>query len=155
MGSHESGGNDFGMNLARKNQQSIPNPQWKVAPIKYEECIRNYAPSIGEHIKDGCLEFMPTGEGSNREALTCGVCGCHRNFHKKELPIPSLLHPPQPVLLYNAKQNEQMFKTSERGEHQTNVVVKGKRLKFKFTQVQKGKMLEFAKRSRWKIQKSK
>ncbi|KAG8051208.1 hypothetical protein GUJ93_ZPchr0009g955 [Zizania palustris] len=38
---------------------------------------------------DGCGEFMPAGEEGSLDALRCSACGCHRNFHRKELDYPA------------------------------------------------------------------
>lgn len=53
--------------------------------IRYGECQKNHAANIGGYAVDGCREFMAsTGEGSNG-GLTCAACGCHRNFHRREV----------------------------------------------------------------------
>ncbi|GLJ54480.1 hypothetical protein SUGI_1170180 [Cryptomeria japonica] len=52
--------------------------------IKYRECLKNHAASIGGHANDGCGEFMPSGEDGTLEALKCAACGCHRNFHRRD-----------------------------------------------------------------------
>ncbi|KAL5752658.1 hypothetical protein ACOSQ2_023165 [Xanthoceras sorbifolium] len=52
--------------------------------IRYRECLRNHAASMGGHVVDGCGEFMPAGEEGTQEALKCAACDCHRNFHRKE-----------------------------------------------------------------------
>eukprot|EP00250_Pteridium_aquilinum_P014051 c21748_g2_i2 orf=646-1770(+) len=54
-------------------------------PVKYRECLKNHAASIGTHALDGCGEFMPSGEEGSLEALKCAACRCHRNFHRKEV----------------------------------------------------------------------
>lgn len=51
--------------------------------IRYGECQKNHAAYSGGYAVDGCREFMP-GVGEEG-ALTCAACGCHRNFHKKEV----------------------------------------------------------------------
>lgn len=53
--------------------------------VKYRECLKNHAASMGGNATDGCGEFMPSGEEGTIEALTCSVCNCHRNFHRKEI----------------------------------------------------------------------
>uniref|UniRef100_A0A453HGU9 ZF-HD dimerization-type domain-containing protein n=1 Tax=Aegilops tauschii subsp. strangulata TaxID=200361 RepID=A0A453HGU9_AEGTS len=53
--------------------------------VKYRECLKNHAAAIGGNATDGCGEFMPSGEEGSLEALKCSACGCHRNFHRKEL----------------------------------------------------------------------
>ncbi|GLT69963.1 hypothetical protein SLA2020_420720 [Shorea laevis] len=80
----------------------VMNPKATVKTVaKYKECMRNHAASMGGHASDGCGEFMPRGGGDPRESLTCAACGCHRNFHRREV-----LHSPRPrvptMLLYNA-----------------------------------------------------
>lgn len=54
-------------------------------PVKYRECLKNHAASLGGHANDGCGEFMPSGEEGTIEALKCAACSCHRNFHRKEV----------------------------------------------------------------------
>ncbi|MBA0623535.1 hypothetical protein Godav_008993 [Gossypium davidsonii] len=86
--------------------------------VRYRECLKNHAASIGGNVYDGCGEFMPSGEEGTLEALKCAACDCHRNFHRKEvdgetqfganpsrtlmlnplqlpppLPSPTMLHP--------------------------------------------------------------
>ncbi|KAM7251931.1 hypothetical protein ACFE04_023814 [Oxalis oulophora] len=68
----------------------IPQPIADKAPavdilVKYKECLKNHAASIGSHVLDGCGEFMPSGEDNTPEALKCAACECHRNFHRKEI----------------------------------------------------------------------
>ncbi|ESW27306.1 hypothetical protein PHAVU_003G190300 [Phaseolus vulgaris] len=56
-----------------------------VGNIRYGECQKNHAANTGGYAVDGCREFMASaGEGTSA-ALTCAACGCHRNFHKKEV----------------------------------------------------------------------
>ncbi|OWM75063.1 zinc-finger homeodomain protein 5-like [Punica granatum] len=52
--------------------------------VRYRECRRNHAASVGGSILDGCGEFMPAGEEGTIEALRCAACDCHRNFHRRE-----------------------------------------------------------------------
>ncbi|XP_058763514.1 mini zinc finger protein 3-like [Vicia villosa] len=54
--------------------------------IRYGECQKNHAANIGGYAVDGCREFMAsTGEEGTCGALTCAACGCHRNFHRREV----------------------------------------------------------------------
>eukprot|EP01018_Ginkgo_biloba_P005778 Gb_14977 [translate_table: standard] len=53
--------------------------------VRYRECLKNHAAGIGGHAIDGCGEFMPSGEDGTLEALKCAACGCHRNFHRREV----------------------------------------------------------------------
>ncbi|XP_062098887.1 zinc-finger homeodomain protein 2-like [Humulus lupulus] len=77
--------------------------------VKYRECMRNHAASIGGHANDGCGEFMPGGAANEDvgsvESLTCAACGCHRNFHRREVLLGGIPYSPPPhpmALLYNA-----------------------------------------------------
>lgn len=54
-------------------------------PVKYRECLKNHAASLGGHALDGCGEFMPSGTEGTLEALKCAACDCHRNFHRREV----------------------------------------------------------------------
>ncbi|XP_010326742.1 uncharacterized protein [Solanum lycopersicum] len=53
--------------------------------IRYRECLKNHAASMGGHALDGCGEFMPSGEEGTPGALKCAACNCHQNFHRKEI----------------------------------------------------------------------
>ncbi|PSS21678.1 Zinc-finger homeodomain protein [Actinidia chinensis var. chinensis] len=53
--------------------------------VRYRECLKNHAASMGGNARDGCGEFMPNGEEGTIEALYCSACNCHRNFHRKEI----------------------------------------------------------------------
>ena len=53
--------------------------------VRYVECQKNHAANIGGYAVDGCREFMASGEEGMTGALTCAACGCHRNFHRKEV----------------------------------------------------------------------
>ncbi|CAI9116760.1 OLC1v1017996C1 [Oldenlandia corymbosa var. corymbosa] len=53
--------------------------------VRYRECLKNHAASIGGNVTDGCGEFMPGGEEGSLEAFKCAACQCHRNFHRKEI----------------------------------------------------------------------
>ncbi|MCO5561511.1 hypothetical protein L7F22_015132 [Adiantum nelumboides] len=52
--------------------------------MRYRECQRNHAASMGGHAVDGCGEFLPGGKEGTLEALKCAACSCHRNFHRRE-----------------------------------------------------------------------
>ncbi|KAK3027437.1 hypothetical protein RJ639_042077 [Escallonia herrerae] len=53
--------------------------------VRYGECQKNHAASIGGYAVDGCREFMASGEDGTNAALSCAACGCHRNFHRREV----------------------------------------------------------------------
>lgn len=56
-----------------------------VRSVRYCECQKNHAANIGGYAVDGCREFMANGEEGTSGALTCAACGCHRNFHRREV----------------------------------------------------------------------
>ncbi|KAF3437690.1 hypothetical protein FNV43_RR20446 [Rhamnella rubrinervis] len=56
-----------------------------VRSVRYGECQKNHAASIGGYAVDGCREFMASGEEGTAQGLTCAACGCHRNFHRREV----------------------------------------------------------------------
>lgn len=60
--------------------------------VRYKECRKNHAASIGRYAVDGCCEFMPAGEEGSAAALSCHACSCHRNFHKRETQTEIELH---------------------------------------------------------------
>jgi ZF-HD homeobox protein with Cys/His-rich dimerization domain len=53
--------------------------------VRYRECQRNHAASIGGHAVDGCREFMASSGAGGAAALLCAACGCHRSFHRREV----------------------------------------------------------------------
>ncbi|CAN4083289.1 unnamed protein product [Withania somnifera] len=55
-----------------------------ISSVRYKECLKNHAASMGGHVLDGCGEFMPRGDEGTPEYLKCAACDCHRNFHRKE-----------------------------------------------------------------------
>ena len=56
-----------------------------IRSVRYGECQKNHAASVGGYAVDGCREFMASGEEGTTGALTCAACGCHRNFHRREV----------------------------------------------------------------------
>ncbi|KAE8679866.1 Zinc-finger homeodomain protein 5 [Hibiscus syriacus] len=61
------------------------NAKASAGVVRYRECLKNHAASIGGNVYDGCGEFMPSGDDGTLEALKCAACDCHRNFHRKEV----------------------------------------------------------------------
>ncbi|GKU97182.1 hypothetical protein SLE2022_278600 [Rubroshorea leprosula] len=53
--------------------------------VRYRECQKNHAASVGGYAVDGCREFMASGEDGTAAALNCAACGCHRSFHRREV----------------------------------------------------------------------
>ncbi|WVZ09112.1 hypothetical protein V8G54_013642 [Vigna mungo] len=83
-----------------------PPPATTSTPsIRYRECLRNHAASMGSHVVDGCGEFMASGEEGTPESLRCAACECHRNFHRKE--VDGELQPQQPPPLSLVQQQQQ------------------------------------------------
>ncbi|XP_054803338.1 zinc-finger homeodomain protein 3-like [Prosopis cineraria] len=188
--------------------------------VKYRECLKNHAASMGGNATDGCGEFMPSGEEGTLEALTCSACQCHRNFHRKEVegheqqqhdhhfhqylhhhhhhlqyhnttnnhpyrlggrklllppppetlagyptPPPGNILPSRMVMPYNVMGSHHSSLPSdlsdEQEDHHHHGIMRPshhhhqnkKRFRTKFTQEQKEKMLDFAERVGWKIQK--
>eukprot|EP00250_Pteridium_aquilinum_P035613 c9717_g1_i1 orf=464-1324(+) len=68
-----SNGNHLG------DESKLRKPQ-----VRYRECQKNHAASMGGHAVDGCGEFLPGGKEGTLEALKCAACSCHRNFHRRE-----------------------------------------------------------------------
>lgn len=89
-----------------RNNNGNSNSSSNSGKVRYRECLKNHAVTIGGHALDGCGEFMAAGTEGTLDALKCAACNCHRNFHRKETPIagsgdPYLLthhhhHPPPP-----------------------------------------------------------
>ncbi|KAM7253302.1 hypothetical protein ACFE04_008774 [Oxalis oulophora] len=168
--------------------------------IRYRECLKNHAVSIGAHALDGCGEFMPAGDEGTLDALKCAACNCHRNFHRKETEhggdgiyssrghpqfspyyrsAPPLLPPagylhlssphPRPLALpagsggggYSREEDDVSNPSSSGGGGGGGGGDGGgsggsggrKRFRSKFSQEQKDKMLEFAERLGWRLQK--
>ncbi|XP_057962783.1 zinc-finger homeodomain protein 2-like [Malania oleifera] len=65
------------------NREAVADPP---RVVKYWECKRNHAAPIGRYAVDGCGEFLNTGNRGTPGSLLCGACGCHRSFHRKEMP---------------------------------------------------------------------
>ncbi|KAK7292209.1 hypothetical protein RIF29_07985 [Crotalaria pallida] len=53
--------------------------------VRYGECQKNHAANSGGYAVDGCREFLASAREGTSGALTCAACGCHRNFHKREV----------------------------------------------------------------------
>ncbi|XP_057524763.1 mini zinc finger protein 3-like [Amaranthus tricolor] len=53
--------------------------------VRYMECQKNHAANLGGYALDGCREFMASGDDATNLALVCAACGCHRNFHRREV----------------------------------------------------------------------
>ncbi|PIN15134.1 hypothetical protein CDL12_12214 [Handroanthus impetiginosus] len=63
--------------------------------VRYAECLKNHAANIGGYAVDGCREFMAArggGEGRTTTELSCAACGCHRDFHRREVGTEVVTH---------------------------------------------------------------
>ncbi|XP_044475239.1 zinc-finger homeodomain protein 5-like isoform X2 [Mangifera indica] len=180
----------------------------KTSEVRYRECLKNHAASVGGNVFDGCGEFMPSGEEGTIEALKCAACDCHRNFHRKEVDgetqfsgncgrrtimLPPLqIPPPLPSLtmlrrqkysigmypspsgaivapmnvVYGGLSGGTESSSEDLPVFQSNAyegvqpppppppfVLFKKRNRTKFTQEQKDKMMEFAEKVGWRLQR--
>ncbi|KAG6535499.1 zinc-finger homeodomain protein 4-like [Zingiber officinale] len=152
------------------------------AGIKYRECLKNHAAAIGGIATDGCGEFMPSGREGTLEALKCSACGCHRNFHRKETegeeelerePSPLEYLPPHSLrgrkgaLLFprvttvpHRAMLMPLQHASESGEMMALMgppppphLAAKRRFRTKFTAEQKEKMMGFAQKVGWRLQR--
>jgi ZF-HD class homeobox domain-containing protein len=166
------------------------------AAVKYGECLKNHAAAIGGNATDGCGEFTPSGQEGSLEALKCSACGCHRNFHRKEVDddddvlghggnragrrfvAPALSHhnnllvttAADPYAAYAAMRSvaplhqhqfmnavplsaAAMQQHASESDEMDGGRGSKKRFRTKFTPEQKERMLEFAERVEWRLQK--
>jgi ZF-HD class homeobox domain-containing protein len=137
----------------------------------YHECLKNHAAALGGHVLDGCGEFTPDPD----DPLRCAACSCHRSFHRKDFvgtklvsgtshaSVPLLLPPAHHPYPYQGRQYQSGLSggtTTESSSEErigTGSAVpttsSKKRYRTKFTPEQKEKMLCFAERIGWRIQK--
>lgn len=145
-------------------------PLKKSGAAKYMECLKNHAAAIGGNATDGCGEFMAGGEEGTLEALKCSACNCHRNFHRmihiQIQPEPPFSNSPEcypsagvmrkTSINYGARSTELGLAVGQPNPPEADHIQGGelkKRFRTKFTQEQKEKMLSFAEKAEWKIQK--
>lgn len=148
----------------------------------YRECLKNHAASIGGHVLDGCGEFMP-GDDDAFKCAACGCHrSFHRRAFDaggRRSPAPGplpLLLPPPPLHSYRHHQKHFGLQpclsggttTDSSSEEQLDVTdaaatavqpahmissASRKRFRTTFTPEQKEKMLGFAERVGWRLQK--
>ncbi|CAN8292532.1 unnamed protein product [Cochlearia groenlandica] len=72
--------------VIKQRKSSNTTTTSSLSNVRYVECQKNHAANIGGYAVDGCREFMAAtnGQGSD-DALNCAACGCHRNFHRREV----------------------------------------------------------------------
>lgn len=71
--------------IAQLQPPSTTSVSHSTSAVRYRECLKNHAASMGGHAVDGCGEFMPSGGEGTPGALKCAACNCHQNFHRKEI----------------------------------------------------------------------
>ncbi|KAI0524692.1 hypothetical protein KFK09_004074 [Dendrobium nobile] len=159
------------------------SPTTPATTSKYRECLKNHAASIGGHVLDGCGEFMPNEEDSLKCAACACHRSFHRKASDAgasrrspaSAPLPLLL-PPPPLHKYRHHQKHFGFQPSLSGGTTTDsssdeqmdvndvvataaqpahmvVTASRKRFRTTFTVEQKEKMLGFAERVGWRLQK--
>ncbi|KAM3381490.1 zinc-finger homeodomain protein 2-like isoform X1 [Capsicum galapagoense] len=120
----------------------------------YRECLRNHAASLGSYATDGCGEFTlddhNTSPGGSF-SLNCAACGCHRNFHRKitcgGASYSNNSRDDREVIIaadYCLATQESPAVSERSGK---------KRFRTKFTTDQKEKMLAFAEKLGWTLQR--
>ncbi|KAL1356970.1 hypothetical protein HN51_008975 [Arachis hypogaea] len=135
----------------------------------YRECLRNHAASLGSYATDGCGEFTLDDISGGSNSLQCAACGCHRNFHRKVNNYPQNGASPSEGTANTA--HELMNYSEERaiaeegiergiimGTNNNNININSssnnkKRFRTKFSEEQKEKMLGFAEKIGWKLQR--
>lgn len=134
---------------------NIPHP----VVFCYKECLKNFAANLGGHSLDGCGEFLE----SATDRLLCSVCGCHRNFHRRDIDDYYNGFPPTPAATAagDTSPSPPPISSAYAPPHMLmglnpNPVLPGgsrKRHRTKFTEEQKAKMPMFADEIGWKMQK--
>lgn len=157
------------MNESSTQAGDINSKSKGMVVVLYKECLKNHAAALGGHSTDGCGEYMAS---SSDDTLFCSACGCHRNFHRKEVDMGGASHTNLPEYLFwcntsivpknqvlECQQKEGVIPaatTSENEGEQTKVegnINSKKRYRTRFTNDQKERMLGFAQKAGWKIQK--
>ncbi|KAD4586217.1 hypothetical protein E3N88_23818 [Mikania micrantha] len=127
--------------------------------FRYGECTKNHASAINLKAFDGCLEFMPAGDVGTLEALMCAACSCHRNFHRKE---PIMQIEPAAFQQHDIPRRWEFHMTPSQPSGSRNSLDPGfsgavgsskRRVRTKFTREQKDRMLAFAQRVGWRVNK--
>ncbi|MCD9644272.1 hypothetical protein HAX54_032453 [Datura stramonium] len=67
--------------VLRRNDPSIRNST--VRTVRYVECQKNHAASVGRYVVDELPEYMPQ---ATTDTLNCATCGCHRQLPQKVKP---------------------------------------------------------------------
>ncbi|KAJ7940925.1 Zinc-finger homeodomain protein [Quillaja saponaria] len=137
--------------------------------IVYKECKRNHALALNYVSIDGCVEFIKAGQDGAKEAFTSRACGCHRNFHRKEIIYAPIMPTNTFVNSGSAPTMQLPHAThSDGGERRPQLDVgvrrtaagprreaapgpRRRRTKTVFTEEQKERLLSFAQRLGWEV----
>ncbi|MQM11820.1 hypothetical protein Taro_044731 [Colocasia esculenta] len=112
---------------------------------QYRECMRNHAATLGTYAVDGCGEYTP--DPSIPGHLHCAACGCHRNFHRKYVEFESEggggggPGGDSVGVGYSS-----LMASEERSDSK-------RRTRTKFSSEQKEKLLQFAEKIGWRLQR--
>ncbi|XP_010243781.1 PREDICTED: zinc-finger homeodomain protein 1-like [Nelumbo nucifera] len=124
----------------------------------YRECLRNHAASLGSYATDGCGEF--TADETTTGGLMCEACGCHRNFHRKVIVLGGGGGRGGSNSNNNRARDAEVVEMMDYASTQPAMMVESqedrsgkKRMRTKFTAEQKEKMLAFAEKLGWRIQR--
>lgn len=178
-----AGAPHFVLSSAPTDDNGITNWMTKPIPgaVRYRECMKNHAANLGGHALDGCGEFLPTG-ADGFDALVCSVCGCHRNFHRREVegehvcgckhffnaptnanmrgltgpPTPGSLTTPGSRDVVPHRQLELPISPLQYGDDvdlHSNLSLRKRRHRTKFSADQKERMFAFAESLGWRILK--
>ncbi|XP_009788413.1 zinc-finger homeodomain protein 9-like [Nicotiana tabacum] len=133
-------------NVTSKKHHQVHNHQPPSAVVTYKECLKNHAASIGGHTVDGCGEFIPSPSATAADptSLKCDVCGCHRNFHRRE-PDDDFMD----IRHHHAQVATPATPTALKPENPR----RRRRFRTKFSQEQKNKMYSFSEKLGWRLQK--
>lgn len=76
----------------RRNQEAPRRSQQgslvsRITTVRFLECQKNQAIETGEHVLDGCQEFLMYRDAKGVATLICAACGCQREFHRKDVKI--------------------------------------------------------------------
>ncbi|CDP02231.1 unnamed protein product [Coffea canephora] len=82
-----------------ESSKNATNSSFTVRNVRYGECQKNHAAGVGGYAVDGCREFMASGEEGTNAALSCAACGCHRNFHRREVETEAVCEGSSPSSL--------------------------------------------------------
>ncbi|GAA0142519.1 hypothetical protein Leryth_001966 [Lithospermum erythrorhizon] len=118
----------------------------------YRECLRNHAASLGSYATDGCGEFTQDDTTSDG-GLHCAACGCHRNFHRRVTYGATSYtfrggdhHMMEDSPPHSGREDYNMNMSNYNNSNK-------KRYRTKFTGEQKEKMMGFAEKLGWKLQR--